>query len=247
MKDIMLLLKQRKGIYLSLLCITGILSVFLAPVLQKEGTTLGDTYAVVSILMFWIISMVAFAINPKSEKEFFESLPVKKAALEMYPYVGFVMVFSVDIILTVIISEISGGDRNRIAGLTTEEFVFFCLALLATGTLTYLCIAIFKDPVWGIGTSIGIWFGTVGTSGFFKNDLVSLSLTAGTVILAAAVAVMVALMILHAHYRELSGGKLGFFRAADAVALTGVAVMIFYLIYLLSSNTAWALLAVIIV
>ncbi len=247
MKDIMLLLRQRKGIYLSLLCITGIVSVLLTWGLQKDGTTLGDTYAVVSILMFWVISMVAFAITPKSEKEFFESLPVKKTALELYPYAGFLLIFAVDILLAVITSAIGGEMRSRISGLAPKEFIFLCLALLATGTLTYLCIGTFKDPVWGIGASIGIWFGTVGSVGFFENGIISLSVTAGIVILTTAVAIMVLLMVLHAHYRELSGGKLGYFRAADAVALTSVAVMIFYLIYLVSSNAAWALLAVIIV
>lgn len=246
MKDIMLLLKQRKGLYLSVLAITGVASVLWAAVLQKEGTTLGDTYAVAAMLLFWLISMVAFAVTPKSEKEFFESLPVKKMAVELYPYVAFLVIFAIDILLAVVASEIVGGANVGIAGLVPEEFVCLCMALLATGTLTYLCIGLCKDPVWGVGAGIGIWFGTTAAVGFFEKGVVAVSVTMGTVILAAAIVVMVLLMILHTHYRELSGGRLGYFRTTDVVALLAVAFMIFELIYLVFHSVIWAVLVVIV-
>ena len=245
MKDIMLLLKQRKGLYLSVLGITGVASVLGAALMQKEGTTLGDTYAVVSILMFWVMAMVAFAVTPKSEKEFFESLPVKKMAVELYPYVGFLAIGFVDILLAVITSRIVGGTNAGIAGLAPGEFICLCVALLASGTLTCLCIGIFKEPVWGVFASIGLWFATAAAVGFFEEGAVTISITTGTVILAAAVVGMALLMVLHAYFRELSGGRLGYFRITDVVALLVVTFMMFNLVYLAFQSTIWALLATI--
>lgn len=242
MKDIMLLLRQRKGLYLSLLGITGVASVLGTAFAQREGTTLGDTYTMVSMLMFWIMAMVAFVITPKSEKEFFESLPVKKMAVELYPYVGFLAIAFVDILLAVITSEIVGGTNVGIAGLARGEFVCLCVALLASVTLTYLCTGLFKEPVWGVFASIGIWFAVMAAIGFFEEGAVVISLTMGTAILAAAVVVMVLLMVLHAHYRELSGGRLGYFRITDVVAMFAVTFVIFSLIDLVFQSMIWALL-----
>lgn len=242
MKDIMLLLKQRKGLYLSVLGITGVASVLGAALMQKEGTTLGDTYAVVSILMFWVMAMVAFAVTPKSEKEFFESLPVKKMAVELYPYVGFLTIGFVDILLAVITSRNVGGTNAGIAGLAPGEFICLCVALLASGTLTCLCIGIFKEPVWGVFASIGLWFATAAAVGFFEEGAVTVSITTGTVILAAVVVGMALLMVLHAYYRELSGGRLGYFRITDVVALLVVTFMMFSLIDLVFQSTIWVLL-----
>ena len=245
MKDIMLLLKQRKGLYLSVLGITGVASVLGAAFMQKEGTTLGDTYAVVSILMFWVMAMVAFAVTPKSEKEFFESLPVKKMAVELYPYVAFLAIGFVDILLAVITSGIVGGTNAGIAGLAPGEFICLCVALLASGTLTCLCIGIFKEPVWGVFASIGLWFAVAAAVGFFEEGVVAISVTTGTVILAAAVVGMVLLMVLHAYYRELSGGKLGYFRITDVVAMLVVTFMMFNLIDLVFQSKIFALLVTI--
>ena len=245
MKDIMLLLKQRKGLYLSVLGITGVASVLGAAFMQKEGTTLGDTYAVVSILMFWVMAMVAFVVTPKSEKEFFESLPVKKMAVELYPYVGFLAIGFVDILLAVITSRIVGGTNAGIAGLAPGEFICLCVALLASGTLTCLCIGIFKEPVWGVFASIGLWFATAAAVGFFEEGVVTVSITTGTVILAAVVVGMALLMVLHAYYRELSGGRLGYFRITDVVALLVVTFMMFSLIDLVFQSTIFALLVTI--
>lgn len=245
MKDIMLLLKQRKGLYLSVLGITGVASVLGTVFLQKEGTTLGDTYAVVSILMFWVMAMVAFAVTPKSEKEFFESLPVKKMAVELYPYVGFLAIGFVDILLAVITSRIVGGTNAGIAGLAPGEFICLCVALLASGTLTCLCIGIFKEPVWGVFASIGLWFAVAAAVGFFEEGVVAISVTTGTVILAAAVVGMVLLMVLHAYFRELSGGRLGYFRITDVVAMLVVTFMMFHLIDLVFQSKIFALLVTI--
>ena len=245
MKDIMLLLKQRKGLYLSVLVITGAASVLGTAFAQKEGTTLVDSYTMVAVLMFWLMAMVAFAITPKSEKEFFESLPVKKMAVELYPYIGFLAIGFVDILLAVITSGIVEGTNAGIAGLAPAEFVCLCVALLASGTLTYLCTGIFKDPVWGVFASIGIWFAVAATAGFFDERAVAMSVTMGSVILAAAVVGMVLLMVLHAHYRELSGGRLGYFRITDVVALLAVTFIIFNLIDLVFQSMIWAILAAI--
>ncbi|MBQ7832582.1 MAG: hypothetical protein IJ336_03275 [Lachnospiraceae bacterium] len=136
-------------------------------------------------LNFVILVVIIFSyfnMRDKGTKEFLETLPVKKFALELYNYVALVGILLINIIVATMIHLLYIGSVNRqILDLAKHfpellgnivpadlvavnnvsllyQFGMLALYLVAMTTFWYVCSALFK--MWPVGLTVGVvlWF-----------------------------------------------------------------------------------------
>lgn len=228
MKDIMILIRNRKEFYLTVLVLTLLLTIVGAfynlsvernamgvmpdaaikiameeqvemtlaentdvfqSGMSSEGLMNGFmnnwTYMGFVGLNFVILAVMIFSyfnMSDKGTKEFLETLPVKRVALELYNYVALMGILVLNIIVATVIHLLYMGNVNRqivdlaerfpqvlgnvvptnlVAVSATSllyQFGMLALFLLTMTTFWFVCSALFKK--WAVGLTIGVllWY-----------------------------------------------------------------------------------------
>ncbi len=224
MKDIMILIRNRKEFYLTVLVLTLLLTIvgafynlsvgnedlaerlnitteeqmantlaenvsFYAAGMNSEDLMNGFmnnwTYMGFVGLNFVILVVMTFSyfnMSDRGTKEFLETLPVKKVALEVYNYVALMGILVLNIIVTDVIHLLYMGNVNRqivdlaerfpqvlgnvvpanlvVVSATSLLYQFGVLALYLVTMITFwfVCSALFKK--WAVGLTIGVilWY-----------------------------------------------------------------------------------------
>lgn len=220
MKDIMILIRNRKEFYLTVLVLTLLLTIvgafynlsvgndgledrlnitseeqmanvlaentaFYTTGMSSEGLMNGFmnnwTYMGFVGLIFVILVVMIFSffnMSDKGTKEFLETLPVKRVALELYNYVALVGILVLNIIVATVIHLLYIGNVNRqivdlaerfpqllgnvvpanlVAVNATSllyQFGMLALFLLTMTTFWFVCSVLFKK--WAVGLTIGV-------------------------------------------------------------------------------------------
>ena len=224
MKDIMILIRNRKEFYLTVLVLTLLLTIvgafynlsvgndgledrlnitseeqmanvlaentaFYTNGMSSEGLMNGFmnnwTYMGFVGLNFVILVVMIFSyfnMSDKGTKEFLETLPVKRVALELYNYVALMGILVLNIVVTAVIHLLYMGNVNRqivdlaerfpqvlgnvvpanlLAVSATSllyQFGMLALFLLTMTTFWFVCSALFKK--WALGLTVGVllWY-----------------------------------------------------------------------------------------
>ncbi len=224
MKDIMILIRNRKEFYLTVLVLTLLLTIvgafynlsvgndgledrlnitseeqmanvlaentnFYTNGMSSEGLMNGFmnnwTYMGFVGLIFVILVVMIFSyfnMSDKGTKEFLETLPVKRGALELYNYVALMGILVLNIIVATVIHLLYMGNVNRqivdlaecfpqvlgnvvpanlVAVSATSllyQFGMLALFLLTMTTFWFVCSVLFKK--WAVGLTIGVllWY-----------------------------------------------------------------------------------------
>lgn len=227
MKDIILLIKQRKSFYLITLIITVFITVsgalynislssrnyFYDKVMDKvtvedvenalemnaeifvsgadSGALMTDFvanntymgYLGVVLLAFTIIVISCFGMYEQRTREFLETLPVKKVALDMYNYVALMGIFLINAVVALVISIISltvqntelvqlaerfpqlleaivPGNMVMAANLALlQQWGMAMLYLIAVITFIYMITVLFKQQIMGAVLGLLLWSG----------------------------------------------------------------------------------------
>ncbi len=228
MKDIMILIRQRKEFYLTVLVLTLLLTIvgafynlsvgnegladrlniateeqmtsaltenadFYTTGMSSEDLMNGFmnnwTYMGFVGLNFVILVVMIFSyfnMSDKDTKEFMETLPVKKVALEVYNYVALIGILVINIIVATVIHLLYMGNVNRqivdlaerfpqvlgnvvpanlvavSASSLLYQFGMLALFLFTMTTFWFVCSALFKK--WAVGLTIGVilWYSIGG-------------------------------------------------------------------------------------
>lgn len=224
MKDIMILIRNRKEFYLTILVLTLLLTIvgafynlsvgnedlaerlnitteeqmantlaenvsFYAAGMNSEDLMNGFmnnwTYMGFVGLNFVILVVMTFSyfnMSDRGTKEFLETLPVKKVALEVYNYVALMGIMVINIIVATVIHLLYMGNVNsRIVDLAERfpqvlgnvvpanlvavsatsllyQFGMLALFLITMTTFWFVCSVLFKK--WAVGLTIGVllWY-----------------------------------------------------------------------------------------
>lgn len=220
MREIVLLMKQNKSIYLTMLAFMAILTVRGTVFLQSVETHGMDVYVVLICVMLLPFSIGFMGRDNVKNKQFEEKLPIKKVALEMSGYVALMCMGVVCLLLFVFTAAIN-GDRQ----IQMSKNVFICLVLgiWATMTLFYLLALLFKRFIVGLVTALFCWIGIY----LYINDTICQMYTEGAfeityktyAALAGATVLMIIAMVVHSKYRELSAGKICYFKWIEIVMI----------------------------
>ncbi len=234
MREMMLLIKQNKGIYLTILAFLAVFSVKGTMFLQLNPAQRSEMYTIIVLAMLMPFTIGFSGNMDMRKKEFEEKLPVKKLFLEMSGYIVTVAVGAVCTLLSVITSlwmDRGRTEEYRFAGMQGQEFACLCLEVLATITFFYLVTSLFRQYIRGFCLALVCWIGamtgmdyayTYGSQGWTEMDT-----GMQMVWLTVLTFVMIVLMILHSKYRELSKGKNCYFKVLDI----GVIVLLGYIVY----------------
>lgn len=159
---------------------TGMSSEGLMRGFMDNWTYMGFVGLIFVILVVMIFSY--FNMSDKGTKEFLETLPVKRVALEVYNYVALVGILVLNIIVATVIHLLYMGNVNRqivdlaerfpqllgnvvpanlVAVNATSllyQFGMLALFLLTMTTVWFVCSALFKK--WAVGLTIGVllWY-----------------------------------------------------------------------------------------
>ncbi len=168
-------LAQDAGFYTNGMSSEGLMNGFM-----NNWTYMGFVGLVFVILVVMIFSY--FNMSDKATKEFMETLPVKRVALELYNYVALMGILVLNIIVATVIHLLYIGNVNRqIADLAERfpqllggivpadlvavsassllyQFGMLALFLLTMTTFWFVCSALFKK--WAVGLTIGVllWY-----------------------------------------------------------------------------------------
>lgn len=320
MKDIVLLIRQRKEFYLTVLVITLLLTIVgafynisvegkkiaelnvdlvtedrLETMVTEQGTMFAEglssqglmkgffnnfTYMGYFGLNLVIAVVVLLSYSDKSEKgakEFLETLPVKRVALELYNYVALMGILLLNLLVSLVIhlvqfSKYNGkiitlAERfpNVLGSLVPDnlvaahnvsllyQFGMLALYLVVMVTLIMVCMAVFKNGVAGFFVGAILWntandvlytvrflFTDISdkiTDSFrqvvavfkpqlyfdrfeWNNGVCTNDFTGYVAVsLLVMLLVLLAVYIIHAHCRELSGGKILYVRTLNIVML----------------------------
>ncbi len=286
MKDIILLLKQRKAFYGLLILITMIITTSSAIYTFNQGTrhffydadmstvteervvhalemqeemflygadggklmetfmlnTSYPGYSGVLVLSFTILAFSCYGMYEKRTREFLETLPVKKIALETYNYVAVMGIFMINALLALAINIIGLTVENTAIVELAERFpqilqyivptdlvmqaniTFFLgwgravLWIAAFITVLYVFMSLFQNQIAGLIIGFATWF-MVGEKIPFATSLWMQI----AIIVAGAVVLLV-----HGKHRELSKGKIFFveFLHPAFLILGGIALFV---------------------
>lgn len=159
---------------------TGMSSEGLMNGFMNNWTYMGFVGLIFVILVVMIFSF--FNMSDKGTKEFLETLPVKRVALELYNYVALVGILVLNIIVATVIHLLYIGNVNRqivdlaerfpqllgnvvpanlVAVNATSllyQFGMLALFLLTMTTFWFVCSVLFKK--WAVGLTIGVllWY-----------------------------------------------------------------------------------------
>ena len=159
---------------------TGMSSEGLMNGFMNNWTYMGFVGLIFVILVVMIFSF--FNMSDKGTKEFLETLPVKRVALELYNYVALVGILVLNIIVATVIHLLYIGNVNRqivdlaerfpqvlgnvipanlVAVSATSllyQFGMLALFLLTMTTFWFVCSVLFKK--WAVGLTIGVllWY-----------------------------------------------------------------------------------------
>ena len=159
---------------------TGMSSEGLMNGFMNNWTYMGFVGLIFVILVVMIFSF--FNMSDKGTKEFMETLPVKRVALELYNYVALVGILVLNIIVATVIHLLYIGNVNRqivdlaerfpqllgnvvpanlVAVNATSllyQFGMLALFLLTMTTFWFVCSVLFKK--WAVGLTIGVllWY-----------------------------------------------------------------------------------------
>ncbi len=320
MKDIILLIRQRKEFYLTVLVITLLLTIVgafynisvegkniaelnvdlvtearLETMVTEQGTLFSEglssqglmkgffnnfTYMGYVGLNLVIAVVVLLSYSDKSEKgakEFLETLPVKRVALELYNYVALMGILLLNLLVSLVIHLVQFSNHNgKIITLAERfpnvlgslvpdnlvaahnvsllyQFGMLALYLVVMVTLIMVCMAVFKNGVAGFFVGAILWntaddvlytvrnlFTDVSdkiTDSFrqvvavfkpklyfdrfeWNNGVCTNDFTGYVAVsLLVMLLVLLAVYIIHAHCRELSGGKILYVRTLNIVML----------------------------
>lgn len=328
MKDIFLLIKERKWFYLVLLCTTLIITLSgsfniistlsgrdllensasfteeqvlhildTAPELFTMGAAKGlllesflENYSIfcfVTALLMIIAVMVLcdFGMGQNRTREFLETLPVKRAALELHNYVALFGILIANVFVVGIIGIIALTSQNKeilllkdrfpgvLDGVIPADLIFRSnigflwqlgvafLCLLVPMTFFYLCGSIFKnryigltigaltwfnlgsfcDSLWVLTGMIGMEYRSLhwGIESLFDTKTLHSSFMSPepftmhpvvmrtVLILIALYVVMMLCILLHAHFREFSKGRLLYVNTLQILYLVIAGCMLF--------------------
>lgn len=201
-------------------------------------------YLGVLILSYAILAFCCYGMYEKSTKEFLETLPVKKIALETYNYVAVMGIFGINALLALAINLIGLTLKNNEivdlaarfpqvlqyivpSGLVMQANVTFCLGwcravlfMAAFITVLYVFMSLFKNQVAGLIIGFVTWF-VVGAK---------VPSVATIWVQIAIIVIGVVILLIHGKIRELSKGKIFFVEFLHPVFLILGGIALFVLI-----------------
>ena len=233
MREMMLLIKQNKGFYLTILAFFAVFAVRGTMFLQINPVQRTELYTIIVLCLMIPLTVGVGGNLDIRKKEFEEKLPIKKLFLEMSGYIVTIGIGVVCGLLSLITSLWIDRDRAegyRFAGLQGQEFACLFLEILTTITFFYLFISLFKKYVRGFCLALVCWIGAMTgmeTYAFSSQGWFEKHTGVQMVWLTIFTFLMIVMMILHSKYRELSKGKNCYFKVLDV----GVIVLLGYIVY----------------
>lgn len=273
MKDILILVRQRKDLYLTALVFTLLLTVTGALYNLKLTTSVEalvenfvcfGTYMNMTGVWLLILAIVAlshFQMNDRETKTFLETLPVKRVALELYRYAAVMGLLLINGIVAILISLIGVSRMHQSMTSLLYQFGMILLFLAVKTTVLFVGISLFKN--WVVGGIVSVcafdlmdkiilYIGEESMGVHLPESLFKMMAVFEPrlyfertlwekgncsnpytgyvfIVLTGMLLALIAILLIHANIRELSGGRIFYVNTLNFVLLLAGGFTVFIL------------------